>query len=83
MTGFLSQRMLRNRSLAKIHGRCHHATLKWNGLTQVVPYIDFAKLVLTESVKHQVGNEDVFHGLLVRIDAVGQDDLGHSRAHVH
>ena len=28
-------------------------------------------------------NEDVFHGLLVHIDAVGQDDFGHLRAHVH
>ena len=85
MTGFLSRRMLRNRSLAKIQGRCHRAALKWNGSTQVVPYIDFdvTKLVLTESVKHQVGDEDVFHRLLVGIDAVGQDDFGHLRTHVH
>ena len=35
----------------EIQGRCHRAALKWNGSTQVVPYIDFAvaKLVLTES----------------------------------
>ena len=41
-----------------------------------------AKLVLTESVK-QVGDEHVFHDLLVRIDRVGQDDFDHLRAHVH
>ena len=54
-------------------------------ILEVVSYIDFdvAKLVLAESVKHQVGDEDVFHHLLVRIDAVGQDDLGHLRANVH
>ena len=59
--------------------------MKWNGSTQVVPYIDFdiAKLALAESVKHQVRNEDVFHGLIARIDAVGQGDFGHLRAHVH
>ena len=77
--------MLRNLSLTKIQGHCHCAALKWNGSTQVVPYIDFdvTKLVLTESVKHQVGDEDVFHDLLVHIDAVGQDDFGHLQAHVH
>ena len=59
--------MLRNRWLVKIQGRCHYAALKWNGLTQVVPYIDFdvAKLVLTESVKHQVRSEDVCLSILM------------------
>ena len=41
------------------------------------------KLVLAELVKHQVRNVDVLHDLLVRIDAVGQDDFGYLQAHVH